>query len=114
MNSLQLNRFNFSKKNAISKRVNDPPPNRYGRAVFVIKFQISMETTGHFMLYDRHQTMRVYVLQEQDLDLFQKFKEEMEGPRGGYMGRKMYRWAKRTSDFELSVCLDREAPKQAW
>ena len=36
---------------------------------------------------------------------------EMAGPRGGYQGLKMYRWARRTSEWELNICLDRVPPQ---
>ena len=32
---------------------------------------------------------------------------DSEIQRTGYMGMKAYRWAKRVSDWEVSVCLDR-------
>jgi hypothetical protein len=32
---------------------------------------------------------------------------DVEVQRTGYMGVKAYRWAKRVSDWEVSVCLDR-------
>ncbi|PSR74746.1 hypothetical protein PHLCEN_2v9625 [Hermanssonia centrifuga] len=86
-----------------------PPPNVHGEKLFLVKMQISIiASEGNLLIYDRQRSMQVYFLQTTDPALFALFKEEMDGPRGGYMGMKMYRWAKRTGDFQLSVCLDRE------
>ena len=43
------------------------------------------------------------------LEVFDKVADEMS--RTGFLGAKMFRWAKRTGEWEMSVCLDRE-PKE--
>ncbi|KAH9934578.1 uncharacterized protein BXZ73DRAFT_45726 [Epithele typhae] len=41
---------------------------------------------------------------------FDVLEAEMQGPRGGHDGKKMYRWASRTGDWTYSICLDRVPP----
>ena len=63
------------------------------------------------MVYDRERTVMGYFMQSDDTISFWKIKHEIQGPRG-VRGVKVYRWAKRTGDFEFSVCFDR-APKES-
>ena len=51
--------------------------------------------------------MQAFVHQDDDAAAFAELVKEMEGPRGGHGGLKMYRRARRVGDWELSVCLDR-------
>ena len=84
-----------------------PPPNVYGAKPFLLKLQISTDA-ANMMLYDRQRNMQGYFVRADDPMLFRDVREEMEGPRGGHAGLKMYRVCKRVGDFELSVCVDRE------
>ena len=63
---------------------------------------------GHVMMYDRQRSMTVYFLEKGNEATFRQIKAEMSGPRGGWGGLKAYRYAKRTGDFELSLCLDQQ------
>lgn len=86
------------------------PPNTAGERLFLVKFQVGMgggAEPGQMMLYDRKRTFQFFFHRQDDRALFGEFYKEMCGPRGGHGGLKMYRWAKRTGDWELSVCLDR-------
>ncbi|KAM5546042.1 hypothetical protein V8D89_000168 [Ganoderma adspersum] len=86
------------------------PPNDHGDNLFLIKMQIGVGAAPpqHMMLYDRKRSFQLWWFRAQNPATFQEFCAEMEGPRGGYGGLKMYRWAKRTGDWEFSICLDRE------
>ncbi|TBU39347.1 hypothetical protein BD309DRAFT_1083464 [Dichomitus squalens] len=89
----------------------NPPPNTYDDKPFLVKFQVALVLAGlpaHMMMYDRKRTFQAFFYLEDDAWVYADFVREMEGPRGGYGGIKMYRWAKRVSEWELSVCLDRE------
>ncbi|RDX40255.1 hypothetical protein OH76DRAFT_1413096 [Lentinus brumalis] len=91
---------------------NDPPPNVWGERAFIIKLQLNLVSDRpgeppHMMVYDRKRSFQVFVLSEDDPDVFLALLEEIAGPRGGYRGAKMYRWARRTGDWGLSICLDR-------
>ena len=88
------------------------PANAAGERLFLVKFQVGMGgggggEPGQMMLYDRKRTFQFFFHRQDDRKLFGEFYREMCGPRGGHGGLKMYRWAKRTGDWELSVCLDR-------
>ncbi|PIL28917.1 hypothetical protein GSI_08963 [Ganoderma sinense ZZ0214-1] len=87
-----------------------PPPNVYGDRPFLVKLQIGLGGSGmaeNMMVYDRKRTAQAFVCLEDDAWAFGELVKEMKGPRGGHGGVKMYRWARRVSDWELSVCLDR-------
>ncbi|KAI0767664.1 hypothetical protein C8Q74DRAFT_970140 [Fomes fomentarius] len=89
--------------------VHIPPPNVHGERTFLIKIQTPMNPRNPgFMIYDRHKSFgSVFFCQQDNPELYREFLVETRGPRGGYGGHKMYRWARRTGDFELSVCLDK-------
>lgn len=61
------------------------------------------------MIYDRKRSVDGYFVQDDDdVELFEEFEYEMKmTPRGTPRAVKMYRYAKRVSDWELSVCLDK-------
>ncbi|KAI1792749.1 hypothetical protein LXA43DRAFT_1060444 [Ganoderma leucocontextum] len=87
-----------------------PPPNAYGDRPFLVKLQIGLGGVGQgasMMLYDRKRTAQAFVHLDDDAWTFAELVKEMEGPRGGHGGLKMYRWARRVGDWEMSVCLDR-------
>ncbi|KAI0767665.1 hypothetical protein C8Q74DRAFT_1204403 [Fomes fomentarius] len=86
-----------------------PPPNVHGDKVFLIKVQAEMDkTTTTILIYDRQRSFKeVYFVEADDPAMHAAVLAEIKGPRGGYDGLKMYRWAKRTGDNLLSVCLDR-------
>ncbi|KAM5545419.1 hypothetical protein V8D89_001032 [Ganoderma adspersum] len=81
----------------------------YGGRPFLAKMQISSPgvAPGHIMVYDRRQMLLGFLREDVDPRAFAECVVEMRGPRGGLMGRKMYRWVRRTGNWELSVCLDR-------
>ena len=106
------------------------PPNVYGDRPFLVKLQICVSgalpdvalvgvpgagagagvgvgMAESMMVYDRRRTAQAFVHLEDDAWTFAELVQEMKGPRGGYGGLKMYRWARRVGDWELSVCLDR-------
>lgn len=81
----------------------------YGGRPFLAKIQISSPgvAPGHIMVYDRRRTFLGFLREDIYPRAFAECAVEMRGPRGSLMGRKMYRWVRRTGDWELSVCLDR-------
>ncbi|KAI0704229.1 hypothetical protein C8T65DRAFT_611445 [Cerioporus squamosus] len=94
---------------------NDPPPNVWGERAFIIKLQLNLvsdrpDEPPNMMIYDRKRSFQVFLLCEDDPDAFFAVLQEMAAPRGGYRGMKMYRWARRTGEWALSVCLDRVPP----
>lgn len=87
----------------------DPPSNIYGERPFLMKMQTS---PSNMMMYDRLRSCHAFLARDTQPAIYFELEEEMRGPRGGgFMGLKMYRWARRTGDWELSICLDR-APQQ--
>ncbi|KAI0372563.1 hypothetical protein BV20DRAFT_964170 [Pilatotrama ljubarskyi] len=90
---------------------NKPFPNTHGDKPFLVKLQVGLGGPGltGIMVYDRQRSFnQVYVTHWDNPVAFEELVEEMEGPRGGFGGLKMYRWAKRTGDWELSICVDRQ------
>ncbi|KAI0689810.1 hypothetical protein C8T65DRAFT_721316 [Cerioporus squamosus] len=74
-----------------------------------MKYMSNMNKSGwaYMTIYDRKRSFQGFMLRK-DNPAFDEFYMEMLGPRGGFEGMKMYRWAKRTGDWELTVCLDRQ------
>lgn len=94
--------------------LNEPPPNVWGERAFIVKLQLSLVSDApqpHMMAYDRKRSFQVFLHSEDNPDEFLAVMLEMAGPHGGYQGLKMYRWARRTSEWELSICLDRVPPQ---
>jgi hypothetical protein len=91
----------------------DPPPNIHGDKVFMIKLQVAVNSGGgippNILIYDRQKSFQVYLMAEDDADAFREAALAIK--MTGWNGLKMYRWAKRTGDFELSVCFDRAPEK---
>jgi hypothetical protein len=91
----------------------DPPPNIHGDKVFMIKLQTPANTGGNvpknIFIYDRQKSFQVYMKAEDDPDAFREVALAIRTT--GWKGLKMYRWAKRTGDFELTVCFDRAPEK---
>ncbi|RDX41978.1 hypothetical protein OH76DRAFT_1467037 [Lentinus brumalis] len=78
------------------------------RSLFLVKIQAGMGTETTMLIYDRNRTFKeVFFFLEDDPETHAAVLAEIRGPRGGYGGLKMYRWAKRTGDRQLSICLDR-------
>ncbi|KAI0696336.1 hypothetical protein BC835DRAFT_1414308 [Cytidiella melzeri] len=109
-----FNRRDFGQSVPEAKVLDDtiPPQNVHGDKLFLIKMQTNRRPgEGHALIYDRQRSFTTYFRESRAPAVFKKFKEEIEGPRGGHFGGgmfKMYRWAKWIGDWELSVCLDKE------
>jgi len=83
---------------------NAPPPNVHGDKVFLVKFQISLSQFGSnasMLLYDRQKSFQVYWKKAEDPRIF------AEGEKAMGDKLKIYRWARRVGDYQLSVCFDR-------
>ncbi|EIW53186.1 uncharacterized protein TRAVEDRAFT_52321 [Trametes versicolor FP-101664 SS1] len=88
-----------------------PHANVHADKPFLVKLQVGLAGPGrdNIVVYDRLRSFsQVYVSRRDDPATFADLVAEMAGPRGGYGGVKMYRWAKRTGDWELSICVDRK------
>ncbi len=89
----------------------NPPQDAYGNRLFLVKIQYTHSPgEGTSLIYDRKRTCMVYFLENKAPEQFKRFRAEVTGPRSGHYGQgmfKMYRWAKRVSEWELSVCLDK-------
>ncbi|OSX56732.1 hypothetical protein POSPLADRAFT_1158823 [Postia placenta MAD-698-R-SB12] len=112
--SAYLNRFHSATNfGSVRDPANDsiPPPNIHGDKVFLVKLQLGVSSgMPNMMIYDRQQSFNdsVFFVKDVNPQLFEEVQAEMSGPRSGYRGLKMYRFAKRLSDWELSICLDRK------
>ncbi|KAI0634536.1 hypothetical protein C8Q77DRAFT_1157348 [Trametes polyzona] len=85
-----------------------PYPNVHGDRAFLVKLQVGLAGPGrdNIMVYDRKRSFgQVWIARDDDLAAFADLVAEMASPAGGYAGVKIYRWAKRTGDWELSICV---------
>ncbi|GBE83314.1 hypothetical protein SCP_0503620 [Sparassis crispa] len=109
MYAYTFNRFNFRDDGKLGNvrkiDAETPPPNIHDTKTFLVKLQVGPQ--GHYMIYDRQRSFEVYFINSSDPGTFSEFRNEMLGPRGTPRAVKMYRWAKRVSEWELSVCIDR-------
>ncbi|KAG6909518.1 hypothetical protein DXG01_017075 [Tephrocybe rancida] len=87
---------------------NAPPSNIHDEKAFLVKFQISLSQYGmdssmdsSMLLYDRQKSFQVYWLKKQDAQIYAK------GEKAIGDGLKIYRWARRVSDYQLAVCFDK-------
>lgn len=111
----------------------EPSVNTHGEQPFILKmqyvapptpddpdkpmFSLAMESDSpggpkgpsepQFTIFDRLITFRGVVMAMNQSDVFDELVREMRGPRALPGRFKMYRWAKRISDWELSILLDR-------
>lgn len=80
------------------------PPNIHGDNPFLIK----MQKGSSILIYDRQRSIEAYLCPDVDLNGYEKTMAQMHtGPRG----LKVYRWAKRTGETRLSVCLNKGPAK---
>ncbi|KAK7438900.1 hypothetical protein VKT23_017827 [Stygiomarasmius scandens] len=88
---------------------NPAPPNLYGDKPFLIKVQRPVINNGSaMMIYDQKRSAQFWLVRGDDPVAYDTALEEIKsGPRG----LKIYRWAKRIGDLELSVCIDKAPPK---
>jgi hypothetical protein len=87
---------------------NAPPPDVHGEKTFLIKCQISLHSYGDdasMLIYDRQKSFQAYWFKRKDREVFAEGQKAM-GDR-----LKIYRWARRVGDFQLSVCFDRAPEK---
>jgi len=90
-----------------------PQENIHGDAPFVIKIQVPAPGTIRppIMIYDRRRSVEFFLRIEVDRKGYEAL--EVNARRTGYLGQKIYRYAKRTGDSKLSICIDREPPAEA-
>jgi hypothetical protein len=93
------------------------PPNIYGDTPFIVKIQRMVGPSpleirqgaktgsGIMLIYDRQRSFKVYLAEAQDPVAYMKTIEVMSSFSLRVI--KIYFWAKRTKDWELSVCFDR-------
>ncbi|KAG6891133.1 hypothetical protein C0992_010428 [Termitomyces sp. T32_za158] len=83
---------------------NTPPQNIHGEKAFLIKLQISLSQSGmdsSMLIYDRQKSFQVNWLKSQDAKVYQ------EGEKAMGHKLKIYRWARRVGDYQLTVCFDK-------
>lgn len=79
--------------------------NIHGTRPFLVKIQRPLSPGGQEMLiYDRQKSIQAFMLQVDNPDAYSLAMDEM---KTGYMGIKIYRWAKRIGERQLSICFDK-------
>ncbi|KAK7052837.1 hypothetical protein VNI00_004156 [Paramarasmius palmivorus] len=83
----------------------NPPPNAHGDSPFLIKIQRAMtDRPNPMLIYDRQRSLDVVLDHSVDPGSYEAALKQMPT---GYRGLKIYRWAKRTGDWELTICFDK-------
>lgn len=105
-----VNRFSSGPENITTRAAdeNAPPPNIHGDKMFLVKIQKGITHRGNLLIYDRQRSFQVWSIESSNPQLYRRIEEEMQRSNPEYLGFKMYRWAKRTGELELIVCVDRE------
>ena len=83
----------------------------HGERPFLVKLQAPMDlgTCPAILIYDRQRTFReAFFCPEDARGVCEECIARMRATGGACGGLKMYRWAMRTGEYELRVCLDRE------
>lgn len=104
MYSFIVNRFDSlqEKGSTVEKPDPDVPPNIHKGRAFLVKFQILLSSEiSSMLLYDRQRSFQVHWMKSEDPGAFVHGLEAMADKV------KIYRWARRVGDRELSVCFDR-------
>ncbi|KAG9028966.1 hypothetical protein FS837_003679 [Tulasnella sp. UAMH 9824] len=79
------------------------PPNEHGENPFLIKVQYN--GSPEMMVYDRTRALETFFNKNENPRMFDQLAALVK--EKGFMGMKIYVWAKRTGDFELSLALDK-------
>ena len=85
-----------------------PPSNVYGSSPSLFKLQLPRLFTagGPAVIYDQPRALHITVMREDfPTDVWTKIYETCGA--NGFQGVKLYVWARRTSDYELSIAIDR-------
>ncbi|KZS94838.1 hypothetical protein SISNIDRAFT_484370 [Sistotremastrum niveocremeum HHB9708] len=82
-----------------------PSPNIHGNNPFVVKIQMRDDDV---YIYDRQASIDFFVMRSKDREHYMML---CAAARTGLISGKCYRWVKRVSDLELSVCLDKQPPQ---
>lgn len=101
--SLSSARINTTTGTKPKKGEEEVAPNEHGDNPFLIKAQYN--GSPHMMVYDRTRALETYFNRDDNPALFDQIAELVR--EKGFMGMKIYLWAKRTGDFELSLALDK-------
>lgn len=103
----------LKKDSKIRSDADAPSPNIHGDTPFVIKIQVPAPGSHRLpiMIYDRRRSVDFFLRRELDRQGYDTL--ETTARRTGYLGQKIYRYAKRTGEKKLSICLDREPPDEA-
>lgn len=88
-----------------------PPRNIHNEKAFLIKMQaqifsnVDEGSPGSIFIYDRKRSFEVYLMYKDDPETYSIALHAIKTT--GVHGQKMYRWAKRVGEFQLSVCFDK-------
>ncbi|VDB84553.1 unnamed protein product [Peniophora sp. CBMAI 1063] len=90
------------KRQAQRARSGEPPENIHGDKVFLINLLDGGVTGTRIEIHDRTASIRSHIHKEDNGEHIHELLPESDD------WYHMYRWAKRTGDWELSICLDRK------
>ncbi|KZT37708.1 hypothetical protein SISSUDRAFT_1129421 [Sistotremastrum suecicum HHB10207 ss-3] len=105
---IQFNRYTRADETPVIEQVErgaPAPPNIHADRPFVIKIQVNANSAR---IYDRRRSFDLYLSLKNDPVNYQRM---CALASTGFRGLKCYRWAKRVSDFDFSICFDRSLPE---
>lgn len=87
------------------------PPNIHGDSVFIVKIQVPKGSLRPpSLIYDRRRSFEFHLKNDVDPESYNSLRTIAR--ESGCLGQKIYRFARRTGDQTLSICLDREPPSE--
>lgn len=110
------------KSQVISIKDAAPPPNVHGTKPFLVKIQrplvggvpgTELSSSHSMFVYDRQRSFKLHFYGRENPELYNKT-YVMIANESSCNGVKMYRWARRSDDWTLEICLDKvpdEIPK---
>jgi hypothetical protein len=83
------------------------PPNAHGSEPFIIKLQIDVQGRSHILIYDQKRTIEFQLFRSNyPPDIWMALDQTLMA-HGLLGGVKLFIWARRKSNWELSLALDR-------
>ena len=99
--------WNYNQKDVVSSKASgNPPPNNHGSNVFLIKMQMEMQHRSSIMIYDQSRAFQIDLHKARIAPDIWNIFDRLMLEKGISSGLKIFLWAKRKSEWELSVAID--------
>jgi hypothetical protein len=84
-----------------------PPPNAHGSQPFIIKLQVDVASRSTLLVYDQMRSLQFQVFRHDCPPALWEALDQTLMAHGLLGGLKLFVWARRKSNWELSLALDR-------